>query len=295
SNKAVVLGFGINPSYGKIDPYKMGASVIDESLRNLVAAGGDIKNAVLLDNFCFGDVANSKVFATLFETVKACYDYAKIFKTPFISGKDSLNNFFTLKDSSKKRISIPPTLLISSLSVIDDYNYSMTSNFKEENNYIYLVGETKDEIGGSVFSKILEIDGEPPEVNGPLSYKILKKISDGIRKNLFLSVHDLSEGGLAVGLAEMCFSNEIGCEVDISFITPTLREDILLFSESNSRFLLEVKRDKARYVERHLKGIPFYKIGETRGDSFILKKERKTIMDVKIRHILDLWEKAVKW
>ncbi|MEJ2568394.1 MAG: AIR synthase-related protein, partial [candidate division WOR-3 bacterium] len=165
SKKAVVLGFGINPSYGKIDPHRMAASVIEESLRNLVSAGGDIENAVLLDNFCFGDTADKNVFADLFETTRACYDYARIFKTPFISGKDSLNNFFTSRGEEKKRISIPPTLLISSMSVIDDYNYAMTSNFKSENNYIILIGETKNELGGSEFAMILGIKGMVPEVD----------------------------------------------------------------------------------------------------------------------------------
>jgi len=295
SKKAVVLGFGINPAFGKIDPYRMAASVIEESLRNLVSAGGDIENAVLLDNFCFGDVADKDVFADLFETTKACYDYAKIFKTPFISGKDSLNNFFTMQGKGKNRISIPPTLLISSMSVINDYNYSMTSNFKRENSHIYLIGETKNELGGSEFSKIHGIKGMVPEVDGELSYKTLKKLSTGNKDKLFLSIHDLSEGGLAVGLSEMTFSNKIGCEIDLSRLKTDLRYDILLFGESNSRFLIEVEEKNMKKVEELLKNIPHFKIGKTKGDSLVVKNKNKTLINIKIDKLLEKWEGAVKW
>jgi len=295
SKKAVVLGFGINPSFGKIDPYRMGASVIEESLRNLVSAGGDIENAVLLDNFCFGDTADRDVFADLFETTRACYEYAKIFKTPFISGKDSLNNFFTTQGKEKKRISIPPTLLISSMSVIDNFNHAMTSNFKSENNYIILIGETKNELGGSELARILDIKGAVPEVYKEISYKTLKKITAGNREKLFLSIHDLSEGGLAAALSEMTFSNKIGCEIDISSINKNLREDILLFSESNSRFLIEVEEKNLKAVEKLLKDIPRYNIGTTKGSSLVIKNKDKTLINIKLDEILKKWEGAVQW
>jgi phosphoribosylformylglycinamidine synthase II len=292
SKKAVVLGFGINPSFGKIDPYRMGASLIEESLRNLVSAGGNIENAVLLDNFCFGDTADESVFADLFETTRACHEYAKIFKTPFISGKDSLNNFYTLKG---KRISIPPSLLISSMSVIDDYKYAMTSNFKSENNYIILIGETKNELGGSELARILDIKGAVPEVDKEISYKTLKKITAGNREKLFLSIHDLSEGGLAVALSEMTFSNKIGCEIDISAINKNLRDDILLFSESNSRFLVEVEEKNLKAVEKLLKDIPHYNIGKTKGSSLVVKNKDKTLINIKVDETLKKWEGAVQW
>jgi phosphoribosylformylglycinamidine synthase II len=295
SKKAVVLGFGINPSYGKIDPHRMAASVIEESLRNLVSAGGDIENAVLLDNFCFGDTADEAVFADLFETTKACYDYAKIFKTPFISGKDSLNNFLTTQEKAQKRISIPPTLLISSMSVIDDYNLAMTSNFKKENNYIILIGETKNELGGSELSRILGIKGAVPEVDGKLAFSILKKITKGNMDKNFLAIHDLSEGGLAVALSEMTFSNKIGCEIDLSSIKTNLRDDILLFSESNSRFIIEVEEKNVKKVEELFKNIPHYNIGKTKGTSLVVKNKDKTLINIKVDKLIKEWEGAVEW
>ncbi len=296
SKKAVVLGFGINPSFGNIDPYRMAASTIDEALRNLVSAGGDISNTALLDNFCFGDVSDSEVLGDLLEVTRGCYDYATAFKTPFISGKDSLNNFFTTENiNGVRRLSIPPTLLISTISVIEDYHLSMTSNFKGEGNLIYLIGETKNELGGSEFANLIGIKGMVPSVDGALAHSIFKTINIGIRKGLFLSVHDLSSGGLGISLSEMCFSNQIGCKIDLSKIKSNLRDDILLFSESNSRFLVEVVEDKAREVENLLQILPHYQIGRTQGDSLVIQSNAKVIIDLEVEGLFKKWEEAVQW
>ncbi|MCK4226269.1 phosphoribosylformylglycinamidine synthase, partial [candidate division WOR-3 bacterium] len=290
--KAVVLGFGINPLYGKQDPYRMAASVIDESLRNLVAAGGDIQSAVLLDNFCFGDVSDEKILGALLMSTKACYDYAITFGTPYISGKDSLNNFFT---EEKRRFSIPSTLLISSIAVIPDYRNAMTSNFKGEGNLIYLVGETKDELGGSEFMCIMNVRGVVPSVDKRLAPIIFKKVSKGIREGLFLSVHDLSSGGLGVALAEMGFSNGIGCKVNLREINRELRDDILLFSESNSRFLIEVEDKKHEEVKRLFKGVPHYLIGRTVGNSLVISNGDHGIIDLPVDELYKRWKKAINW
>ncbi|MEJ2356433.1 MAG: AIR synthase-related protein [candidate division WOR-3 bacterium] len=137
--------------------------------------------------------------------------------------------------------------------------------------------------------------GAVPEVDKEISYKTLKKITAGNREKLFLSIHDLSEGGLAVALSEMTFSNKIGCEIDISSINKNLREDILLFSESNSRFLVEVEEKNLKAVEKLLKDIPHYKIGKTKGDSLVVKNRDKTLINIKLDEILRNWEGAVKW
>ncbi len=292
SSKAAVLGFGIKPEYGKKDPYRMAASVIDEALRNLVASGGDISNAALLDNFCFGDVSNEEILGDLALVTKACYDYATRFGTPYISGKDSLNNFFTEEGG---RFSIPPTLLISSVSVIDDFKYAMTSNFKGDGNLIYLVGKTENELGGSEFGKLLNIDGVVPSVDAELALSIFKKVNKGIRDRLFLSVHDISSGGLGVAIAEMGFSNGIGCEVFLSNIESDLREDILLFSESNSRFIIEVGSDKHEEVEKLFDGIPHYLIGKTGGDFFIISDGNCDIIKLPIDKLYNAWKEAVEW
>lgn len=296
SERAVVLGFGINPLYGKEDPYSMAASVIDESLRNLIAAGGSLKNAAMLDNFCFGDVSCEKGLGDLVAAVKACYDYATSFCIPFISGKDSLNNFFIdCKGQKVQKVSIPPTLLISSISVIEDYHFAMTTNFKGDGNLIYLIGETKNELGGSEFARIMDIEGVVPSVDSIIAKKVFEMVSKGMRKNLFLSVHDLSDGGLGVALAEMGFSNRIGCRISLSKLESDLREDILLFSESNSRFLVEIRKGKSSEFELLFKDLPIFQIGRTEGDSLIIDAGDEILIDLPIEELYKRWKEAVEW
>ncbi len=288
SNKALVISNGINPNFGKINPYWMAASCIDEALRNNVSCGGDIEKCAILDNFCFGDVEDEYVLGDLLLTAKGCYDFAKYYRVPFISGKDSLNNKYKI---DKDLISIPPTLLISAISVIDSENIC-SSDFKEENNLIYLIGETKEEFGGSQISKIINISGVVPRVNTDFARDILLRIRNGIRRNLFKSIHDISDGGLIVSLSEMCFANRIGAEIKLA---PQINPFVFLFSESNSRFIVEVDKDKSDEFERFFQGLPFIKIGKTIRDYIKCFKDKREIISLNISDVYKIYREGIKW
>src|SRR5207237_454231 len=135
------------PSYSALDPYWMAAAAIDEALRNLVAVGGDINHTAILDNFCWGDPQDPAQLAGLVRASQACYDIAKGYGVPFISGKDSLNN--TWRDVKGKIQSIPGCLLISAIGVIPDASRVVTMDLKEAGDWIYLIGETREELGGA--------------------------------------------------------------------------------------------------------------------------------------------------
>ncbi|MCG2788015.1 MAG: phosphoribosylformylglycinamidine synthase subunit PurS [Anaerolineae bacterium] len=137
--KGIVLSNGINPEYGKRDAYKMALSVIDEAIRNAVAVGADPGRIAILDNFCWGDPLRPETLGTLVEACRGCHDGALLFGTPFISGKDSLNNEYLGTDGL--RHSIPPTLLISALGIIDDVNTAITMDLKAPGNALYLIGQ----------------------------------------------------------------------------------------------------------------------------------------------------------
>ena len=143
----LALGCGINPRYGQIDPYWMALACVDEALRNVVAVGGDPRQTAILDNFCWGDPRQPDRMAGLVRAAAGCYDAALAFGTPFISGKDSLNNEY--RDASGARTPIPPTLLITALAIVPDVRRAVTMDLKEPGNYVYLVGETRDELGGA--------------------------------------------------------------------------------------------------------------------------------------------------
>ena len=161
SRRGIVIGCGMNPRYGDFDPYHMAASAIDEAMRNCVAVGADPARIAILDNFCWGDCERPETLGGLVRAALACHDVSIALGTPFISGKDSLNNEFSYNDESGARqtIAIPPSLLISAMGQVADVSRCVTMDFKQAGNLIYLVGETGEDLGGSHFSLVNEIEG----------------------------------------------------------------------------------------------------------------------------------------
>lgn len=266
SNRGIVVSCGINPNYGKYDAYNMALSVIDEALRNLTATGGDIAKSAMLDNFCFASPERKEVLGDIVLSCRGCYDAAKAFGVPFISGKDSLNNEWV--DEEGRSYLIPPTLLISAIGIIDDVRKSITMDFKEEDSLIYLLGITREELGGSEYFRLLNIKGgRVPSVDLGMAPQIMKRLHQAIIEGLVLSCHDLSEGGLGLAICEMAISGDIGCEIDLSrviFEGENHQKDIILFAESNTRFLIEVAKENKKKVENLFRDLPISLIGETK-------------------------------
>ena len=246
SRRGVVISCGMNPEFGDLDPYHMAASAIDEAIRNAVAVGADPSKIAILDNFCWGNTDRPETLGSLVRAALACHDVAVAWKTPFISGKDSLNNEFAWvdDDGNRQSIAIPSSLLISAMGQVQDVAKCVTMDFKAAGNPIFLVGQTYDELGGSHFVKTQGLSGgNVPEVRTANALATFKRVHAAIDSGVVRACHDLSEGGLAVALAEMCFAGQLGAEVDIAEACQAsgLGPTALLFSESNSRFLIEVK------------------------------------------------------
>jgi phosphoribosylformylglycinamidine synthase II len=238
--RALALSCGFNPEIGKVDPYRMAVSAVDEAVRNAVAVGADPERIGLLDNFCFGDPQRPEVLGALVAACRGCYDAATAYGLPFISGKDSLNNEYLGSDGKKH--AIPPSLLISGIGIVDDVFSIVTMDLKGPESTIYLLGETRDEMAGSHFHLILG-GGEGEAAPGlpdhtPDLYLCLHK---AMEKGLVLACHDLSEGGLAVAAAEMCIAGRLGMTLDLDDDDTTLA----LFGESNGRLLVEVESKDA--------------------------------------------------
>lgn len=252
----LTISSGIKPRYGKIDPYWMAASAIDEAIRNNAAVGG--RRIALLDNFTWGNPEKPDRLGGLLRAVKACYRAAKAFKTPFISGKDSLYNESVLGP-------VTPTLLITAVGIIPDVRMSVTVNLKDAGNPLYLVGSTKKELGGSEYYGLMGILGKTvPKVDFNLAPRIVERLTSAIDAGCVRSCHDLSEGGLGVAIAEMLISSRFGAEVNLAEVPAeqsAKRNDYLLFSETNTRFLVEVKRDRVTEFESIMRGVPHGKVG----------------------------------
>jgi phosphoribosylformylglycinamidine synthase len=298
SRKGLIISNGINPKYSDIDPYWMAASAIDEALRNLIAVGGSLNRVALLDNFSWGRTGKPDRLGALVRAAQACYDFAKGFGTPFISGKDSLNNEYEV---GGKTICIPHTLLVSALGVVDDVTKCVTMDFKRPGNLIYIVGETKDELGASQYYAIHgELGRNVPEVDAKAAKRAFQKLSSAIQKGLVRACHDISEGGLAVALAEMAFSGETGARIELTRIPFTgerRRDDVLLFSESNSRFLVEVEFSKRENFEKALSGCIFAQIGETNdSDSLqIVGLSGRPVVSEKVSILKESWQSPLRW
>ena len=292
------VGNGINPRYADLDPYAGAAAAIDEALRNVVAVGGDPGRTAILDNFCWGNVTEPDMLGALVRTAEACRNVALAFGTPFISGKDSLNNSFVAKDGTK--ISIPHTLLVSSLAIVPDVRQCVTMDFKSPGNDVYVLGATRDELGGSHLHELLELQGGvPPVVDLALAPKIFAALHAAIQAGLIRSCHDCSEGGLAVALAEMAFAGEVGADVTGLSVLPGaegLADDAKLFAESATRFVLEAIPHNAGAIECIFAGLPFAKVGVT------VKEQRLRIADVngewsiwaKLSELKEAWQAPLR-
>jgi phosphoribosylformylglycinamidine synthase len=283
--KGIAVSCGINPNYGKIDPYWMAVSNIDEAIRNNVAVGG--RRIALLDNFTWGNPEKPDRLGGLVRAVQACYDFAKNFGAPFVSGKDSLYNESPLGP-------VTPTLLITALGILPDIRKVVSSDLKEPRNPIYIVGKTYAELGGSEYYKLTGFIGKSvPKIRAEAKI-IMEAITLAIDSGYVKACHDLSEGGLGVAIAEMAFTGGYGAEIHLKNVSKSNieRDDYLLFSESNSRFLVEVPEICKEDFESLMKSLPHALIGKVRKENhlFIYGLKDNLIVDANLAELRAAWK-----
>ncbi|QDU57784.1 phosphoribosylformylglycinamidine synthase subunit PurL [Aeoliella mucimassa] len=299
SKKAIVISCGMNPHYGNFDTYHMAASAIDEAIRNCVAVGADPTRIAILDNFCWGDCEKPETLGSLVRAALACHDLSLAMGTPFISGKDSLNNEFSYFDESgnKQTIAIPPSLLISAMGQMDDASQAVTMDLKAAGNPVYLVGVTKDELGGSHFALVRDLTGgQVPTVDVELAPQVFTAVHSAIKSGAVAACHDLCEGGLAVSAAEMAFASGIGLELSLDAIDSATSTASKLFSESNTRFLIEVKADRAGEFEQAMAGVPCVKLGQTTaGSKLTITSAGKPVIDTELTAVKQAWQQPLAW
>jgi phosphoribosylformylglycinamidine synthase len=298
SNRGIAVGCGIQPAAGEIDPYQMALLCIDEAIRNVIAVGGRSDRVALLDNFCAGSCERPEILGAVVRIAEACRDASLALKAPFISGKDSLNNEYRTEDG---RQAIPTTLLVSSLALLDDVRRSVTSDLKRAGSVILLVGRTRAELGGSSWYQLHgELGCSVPEVDLEHARAVFDALSRLTRSGLVLACHDLSDGGLAVALAEMTFSSGLGLSIELEAVPrageperspdrsphrspyrSVERDDLLLFSESPSRFLLEVAPEQLERVTEVLQHVPHAVLGRSTatGRLTVLGLDRRQVID----------------
>ena len=287
--KGIAVSCGMNPNYGKIDTYWMAASAIDEAIRNNVAVGG--RRIALLDNFTWGNPERAERLGSLVKACQACFDFATAFRAPFISGKDSLYNESPLGP-------VTPTLLITALGIIPDTRSAVSMDVKAPNDSIYIIGQTFKELGGSEYYRLKGFLGKTvPKVRRKQAKKTFGAVTKAIDSGLIRACHDLSEGGLAVAAAEMGFAGGYGMELDLEKLPSKTseRDDYALFSESNSRFLVEVSGKAKDDFEALMKGGAYGEIGKVTSASRLLIRgfSGRILVDVSLNDLMASWKRTL--
>jgi phosphoribosylformylglycinamidine synthase len=240
SVKGVGLSQGLFPSYTELDPYRMAVAAIDTAIRGLVAIGVPLETIALLDNFCWCSSDEPGRLWQLKRAAFGCRDGAVAFRTPYISGKDSMfNDFYGFDaESNPVKVSALPTLLISSIGVHPDVAAAVSMDAKFDGDLIYVVGETGEELGGSEYNALLGIEGGAvPSLEIETAKVRYGRMTDAIEKKLVASAFPVTHGGLLVALAKVAIAGGVGMEIAIP---DKMSPDRYLFSESLGRFVVTV-------------------------------------------------------
>lgn len=302
SNEGIAVTHGIVPRYSRFDTFHMAANAIDEAVRQAVILGADPAALVGLDNFCWPDPVESEStpdgkykMAQLVRACEAVHDITIAYNCPCISGKDSMKNDYR---KGNRKISVLPTLLFTVTGIVKDITKTVSFYFKKPEQLIYLIGETRAELGATEYFEMLNIkDGCVPKVNNPeKTFEVYKRIHKAIDKKLLQSAHDLSDGGLAVALAESAFSGKCGAEITIDNINSSLTDEEKLFGETPSRILVTVNKEDEEDFISVLGKENVYFLGKTTNESRLtIKSGARTIVNGELSKLKNIWKNSLQF
>lgn len=282
SFRALALAVSSNPSVSEIAPYFGGKTIMDELCRNLVSVGALPDSITNCLNF-----GNPEIPTRLWqfkEVLRGIGEVCSYLNIPSPSGNVSFYN------ESELGV-VPPTATVLGVGIVKDIRKCITVDLKKEGNPIYLVGETKDELGGSEYFKLTNsFSNKVPDVDLQNLKKSIKLLTKAIEKELVVSCHDVSQGGFGVSIAEMCFGGVVGIEIEFN---GKLRDDFLLFSESNTRWACEVKKGKENEFEKTLKEIKHEKVGEVKGNEILIKNGKKKLVNLEVEKARKVWNREL--
>ena len=310
SHEGIALSHGLYPSYGDIDPYWMAACAIDTAIRNVVVVGADPERVSLLDNFCWCSSDEPERLGQLKRAARACYDIATAFVSPFISGKDSMFNDFKGYDAEDRpvKISIPPTLLVSSIGIVGDVRTCVTTDPVAPGARLYLLGITRDELGGSEYYALAgeRLRGERyvgrnvPRVDPGPNRQVYATVHAAIRQGLVLGAASVGRGGLAVAACRMALAGDLGLEMDLTAaeVEPAgLRADRVLYAESQGRILLAVRPEREQAFRDLLASTPARCIGAFTEDPVvrISRGPGEPCLTVRVDRLREAYRQTLRW
>lgn len=287
TRKALAMTTDCNSRFVYLDPEVGGKIAVSEAARNIVCSGAE--PLAITDNLNFGSPEKPDIFWQMEQSVDGMATACRALETPVIGGNVSLYNENT-------RGSIYPTPVVGMVGLVHDTDHITTQGFKQDGDVIFLLGETKAELGGSEFQYIVQgkTEGRPPGLDLVVEKQLLDGVLDSIQSGLVQSAHDLSEGGLAVALAESCISGKLGAEIALE--SSGLRNDHLLFSESQSRILLSATAAQADALESKLAEhkVPARRIGNvTSAAQLQITVDGKQVLAEEVSSLRQVWEDAI--
>jgi phosphoribosylformylglycinamidine synthase len=286
--KGLAVTADVNPRFMERDPYWGAMSAVDEACRNLVAVGAVPDS--LLDCLNFGNPEKPERMGEFYEACRGLGDMGRALDLPYVSGNVSLYNEST-------KTAVPPTPEIFGVGIVEDIRTCVTSDFKTEGNLVYLVGkQTEKELGGSEYYKHMKVEGGTvPKTDPVILQHCMKGLLACMKKKYVAACHDVSEGGIAVCLTEMAIGGDRGATIDVSEICNEQRNDFKLFSESNTRWIVEVKKDKQTEFEKLLKKehVTFTLLGKTKGKHLVIQDKKKTVIDLGVDVLRECWRKPI--
>lgn len=286
TRKGLAMTTDCNGRYVHLDPEVGGRIAVSEAARNIVCSGAE--PLAITDNLNFGNPEKPDVFWQMERAVDGMAEACRVLDTPVIGGNVSLYNENTTG-------SIYPTPVVGMVGLVADTDHITTQGFKQEGDSILLLGVTKAELGGSEFQYAVHgvTEGRPPALDLATEKKLLNAVLTSIRGGLVRSAHDLSEGGLAVALAESCISGGIGANVELS--ANGLRSDVALFSESQSRIVLTAAPERAEELKAAIaaSGVPVEIIGTVGGDRLRVNLDGVSALDEAVAELKFVWEDAI--
>jgi phosphoribosylformylglycinamidine synthase len=281
TNKGVALTSNCNSRYCYLDPYVGAAIAVAESARNLACSGAH--PLAITDCLNFGSPEKPEIMWQFKKSIEGLAEAAKMLGTPVVSGNVSFYN-----ETEDK--AIYPTPTVAMVGLIEDVRKHVTQWFKREGDILVLLGETKEELGGSEYLKLIHglVLGSPPEINLEAESRLIATLLEANGIGIINSAHDLSEGGLAIAITESCFTLKGQVGVRINRLYGKIREDVLLFGESQSRAIVSLDRKNIHVLENIAQkhGVQMEVIGEVGGDRLLING----LINIPILEAYEAWE-----
>ena len=300
SQRLISLALSLLPEWGKYDPHAMGRACVDECVRQLILTGANPDKLAILDNYCMGNPYDARELGALVESARGLAEAATVYGTPFISGKDSFYNFFNTDDGP---VSIPVTALISGLGIVEDAKHVTGSSIRGDGHVLCLIGgpetgKARESLGGSVYARTENLTNQPvPQFDPVKALASYRAYHECVKAGHILSAHDVSEGGVAVTLAEMAFSMKAG--VYVVLLPSATNPVVQLFDETPGQFIIEVAKENVKAVQAAFHGVSFTHLGHTTKTHRRLQVAAdvdKLLIDEDLAELKALWKGGLaKW